>query len=142
MKHDVRDLLHAAASALEDECEAAGEDEVAEDPNLRGHAEIAARIRVYLRARPRARGGILLERQVLKLVRQRVRAAQGDDGRASAIEVFVFPRGKGKTPGWSTMWRDLPPGDAAIPTDAEIAGRAPRAEPLIEEARRRVRRRA
>jgi hypothetical protein len=44
-----RELLSFAASALEEECDAAGEEETREHPTLRSHARLAARIRRYLR---------------------------------------------------------------------------------------------
>jgi hypothetical protein len=43
-----RTLLSFAASALEDECEAAGPEEVRVHPIIRSHALLAARIRRYL----------------------------------------------------------------------------------------------
>jgi hypothetical protein len=49
---EARRLLHDAASALEGECEAAGEDEVKANPHFRGYQRIAARIRRYLARHP------------------------------------------------------------------------------------------
>ena len=44
-----RRLLLTAAQSLEEECDAAGPDEVAEHPDLKNHADVAARIRRYLK---------------------------------------------------------------------------------------------
>ena len=45
---EARQLLLEAAISLEEECDAAGPDEVEEHPDLKAHSEVAKKIRRYL----------------------------------------------------------------------------------------------